>query len=268
MQFPFGSDYISACPVANKLLISACKYYEPRHDKTNKMSVRPAKTQISLGIRLVWLESSLFAWRTLWSLANHWAHSEDSDQTRRMPRLIWVFAGRKITLLVLSCRGSYFKSIWSYWNNMSSTVSEKRTLLSCGLRSFKGACAPTQTVQRRVALCLRFVSWLCERTAKALARLHVCAGSSDHWLFAYVISNFFDSSWLICCVSNILISIIQSNMNQFSAQCLGWNIEYVRRFNEITVLKNKPYSCGIFWCFEHNRLLTFSNYIFEFSADR
>ena len=27
---------------------------EPRHDKTNKMSVRPAKTQISLGIRLVW----------------------------------------------------------------------------------------------------------------------------------------------------------------------------------------------------------------------
>ena len=24
--------------------------YEPRHDKTNKMAVRPAKTQISLGI--------------------------------------------------------------------------------------------------------------------------------------------------------------------------------------------------------------------------
>ena len=27
--------------------------YEPRHDKTNKMNVRPAKTQISLGIRPV-----------------------------------------------------------------------------------------------------------------------------------------------------------------------------------------------------------------------
>ena len=25
--------------------------FEPRHDKTNKVSVRPAKTQISLGIR-------------------------------------------------------------------------------------------------------------------------------------------------------------------------------------------------------------------------
>ena len=26
---------------------------EPRHDKTNKVTVRPVKTQISLGIRLV-----------------------------------------------------------------------------------------------------------------------------------------------------------------------------------------------------------------------
>ena len=35
--------------------------YEPRHDKTNKVSVRPAKTQISLGIHPVWSESSLCA---------------------------------------------------------------------------------------------------------------------------------------------------------------------------------------------------------------
>ena len=35
--------------------------YEPRNGKTNKMSVRPAKTQISLGIRTVWSESSLSA---------------------------------------------------------------------------------------------------------------------------------------------------------------------------------------------------------------
>ena len=27
-------------------------------------------------------------------IATHWAHSEDSDQTGRRPRLIWVFAGR------------------------------------------------------------------------------------------------------------------------------------------------------------------------------
>ena len=64
---------------------------EPRHDKTNNVAVHPAKTQISLAICPVWLESSLSAWRKLRSLATHWAHSEDSDQTGRMPRLIWVF---------------------------------------------------------------------------------------------------------------------------------------------------------------------------------
>ena len=40
------------------------------------------------------------------TLVTHWAHSEDSDQTERMPRLIWVFAGRTIILLVLSWGGS------------------------------------------------------------------------------------------------------------------------------------------------------------------
>ena len=33
--------------------------FEPWHDKTNKVTVRPAKTQISLGICPVWSESSL-----------------------------------------------------------------------------------------------------------------------------------------------------------------------------------------------------------------
>ena len=61
--------------------------------KPTKWHVRPAKTQISLGIRPVWSESSLSAWRKLGSLATHWAHSEDSDQIGLMPRLIWVFTG-------------------------------------------------------------------------------------------------------------------------------------------------------------------------------
>ena len=51
--------------------------YEPRLDKTNKVTGRPAKTQFSLGIRQVWSESSMSAWRKLGSLATHWAHSED-----------------------------------------------------------------------------------------------------------------------------------------------------------------------------------------------
>ena len=79
--------------------------YEPRHDKTNKMSVRPAKTQISLGIRPVWSESSLCA--QLVAKDPSFLHADSVDQTGRMPRLTWVFAGRTAILLVLSCRGWY-----------------------------------------------------------------------------------------------------------------------------------------------------------------
>ena len=63
---------------------------------TTKSTKRPecqVKTQISLGTCPIWSESSLTAWRKLGSLATHWAHTEDSDQTWRMSRLIWVFAG-------------------------------------------------------------------------------------------------------------------------------------------------------------------------------
>ena len=86
--------------------------------KPTKWHVRPAMTQISLGIHPVWSESSLSAWRKLGSIgsipnfkfihfsgytitynymryntisntlvATHWTHSDDSDQTERMPRL-------------------------------------------------------------------------------------------------------------------------------------------------------------------------------------
>ena len=77
----------------------SCQLYQTsekmsRHmTKPTKWPVRTAKTRISLGIRPVWSEPSLSTWRNLGSLAIHWAHSKDSDQTGRMPRLIWVFAG-------------------------------------------------------------------------------------------------------------------------------------------------------------------------------
>ena len=75
--------------------------------KQTEWHVRSAKTQISLGIRPVWSESLLSAWRKLGSLASHWAHSEDSDQTGWMPRLIWVFVGHTVIMLVMSWGGSY-----------------------------------------------------------------------------------------------------------------------------------------------------------------
>ena len=51
--------------------------HEPQHEKTNKVAAHPAKTQISLGIRPVWPESSLSTRRTPGSLATYWAHCED-----------------------------------------------------------------------------------------------------------------------------------------------------------------------------------------------
>ena len=94
---------------------------EPPHDKTSKMTVRPAKTQVSLGICPVWSESSLC---TQWvAKAPSFLHvdSEDSDQTGRMPRLIWVFAGCTATLLVLSWGGSsiFIHSFLSVYMSMT-----------------------------------------------------------------------------------------------------------------------------------------------------
>ena len=68
--------------------------------------MRPAKTQISLGIRPVWPEYSLYTQWVAKDPSFLHADSEDSDQTGQMPRLIWVFAGRTTTLLVLSWGGS------------------------------------------------------------------------------------------------------------------------------------------------------------------
>ena len=76
-------------------------------DQPGHPPVYPAKTQISLGIHPVWSESSLYSqWVAKGPMFLH-ADSKDSDQTGRMPRLIWIFAGCTLILLVLSCRGSY-----------------------------------------------------------------------------------------------------------------------------------------------------------------
>ena len=58
---------------------------EPAHDKTNKMTCaqRRLRSEYSLGAK----------WQANDPVFLH-ADSEDSDKTGRMPRLIWIFAGR------------------------------------------------------------------------------------------------------------------------------------------------------------------------------
>ena len=69
------------------------------------MSVRQAKTQISLGIRPVWSESSLFAQWVAKDPSFLHADSEDwSDWVDAQADLSLRWA--HLSLLVLSCRGS------------------------------------------------------------------------------------------------------------------------------------------------------------------
>ena len=77
------------------------------------MAVLPAKTQISLGIRPVRSESSLCARWVAKGPSFHHADSEDSDQSGLMPRLIWVFAGCTVILLVFYVTAHIQCSPWA-----------------------------------------------------------------------------------------------------------------------------------------------------------
>ena len=121
--------------------VSFFSYMSRLMTKPTKWHRRPAETQISLGIRRVWSESSLSAWRNLGSLAAHRAHSEDSDQTRRMPRLSWVFARRTVILLVLLWGGSYvhvFSFAFSILLSCVSLSSSKSSCLESGAKYHLG----------------------------------------------------------------------------------------------------------------------------------
>ena len=83
-------------------------WYELPHNKTTKWPVRPAKTWISLGICPVWLESLLCTHWVANDLRFLHVHSEDSDQTGQMHKLIRVYARLHVILLVLSCAASHF----------------------------------------------------------------------------------------------------------------------------------------------------------------
>ena len=90
------------------------------------VTVRLAKTQISLGIRPVWSESSLCTQWVAKDPSYLHADNEDVDQTGRMPRLVWVFAGHTLILLVLSCRGSIFLKFAPIWYGCRNTFNSKK----------------------------------------------------------------------------------------------------------------------------------------------
>ena len=85
------------------------------------------------GICPVWSQSSLFAWRKLRSLATHWAHSKDSDQTGQMPSLVWVFAGH-------TCHFVGFVMHWLIYvaSRLSSGIKAKNLIRLHGYPNWSG----------------------------------------------------------------------------------------------------------------------------------
>ena len=93
------------------------------------MTVRPAKTQISLGIRPVWSESSLCAqWITKNPSFLH-ADSEVSNQTGRMPRLIWVVAGRTCHFVGFIMGRLIFCLSWFLYLKLCKTCKKYKNIL-------------------------------------------------------------------------------------------------------------------------------------------
>ena len=95
--------------------------FELPHDKSNKMNCAPSEDSDQPGHPPSLTESSLSAWSKPGSLAPHWAHKEDSDQTVRMHKLNWVFTGHTsnfVCFVMLSpisyfARNIFDESIWS-----------------------------------------------------------------------------------------------------------------------------------------------------------
>ena len=89
---------------------------EPGHNKTNKVTVCPAKFQISLGICPVWSESSLCAWWVAKHQSFLHADSKDSvDQT--------------VILLVLPCHGSIKTGVKPYNSPYCTVIRSCRNIL-------------------------------------------------------------------------------------------------------------------------------------------
>ena len=118
-------------PVQNRndtISVSLCSFVSSYADLLGHMSrnmrkhtfvhVRPTKTQINLRIRAIWSESSSSVCRNFASWSSRNEPSEVSDQTARMRRMVWFFAGR-----AYACRqiqsvwtSLYFGCVWYIYN--------------------------------------------------------------------------------------------------------------------------------------------------------
>ena len=158
-------------------LLKAASYLSHLMTKPTKWPVHPAKTRISLGIRPVWSEPLLSAWRKLGSLATHWVQSRDSDLTGQMPRLIWVFAGRIFILVGFVMRRLIltYLHVFIFECCSDSFILKNQSSTVMILRFWTNR--PGQTVQTQIRLLLE------EQSDQGL---HCCNSSCIFWHYSKV----------------------------------------------------------------------------------
>ena len=121
-------------------------------------------------------KSSLSAWRKLGSLATHWAHREDSDQIGRMPRLIWVSAGRTCHFVGFVVR--QLICWWSVFSQLLIVSVEKQNNWARAWQNQQNIVRPTNTLIRVFAVCMK-KHWDLDYPMSAQQRLW-----SESWLGA------------------------------------------------------------------------------------
>ena len=164
------------------------------HDKANKVTVRPAKTQISLGIRQVWSESSLYAQWVAKDPSFLHADSEDPDQTGRFVGFVmkWLISDNS------TLKGTWTVSELDGLIIVKTNAIQLLDMIIIGprqanwcLRAFRHdkfqLRMPSHSEGPGIWLSVwRFLLIHClyERAAKVLARLRGCAGSPEPSLLA------------------------------------------------------------------------------------
>ena len=100
---------------------------EPPHDKTNKMICALSEDFDQPGHPPNLIRVLVVRMKKLGSLATHWVLSEDSYQTGRMPRMIWVFTGHTchfvgFVMRPLKCGIIFYLSsqFWNHWGKRTS----------------------------------------------------------------------------------------------------------------------------------------------------
>ena len=190
------------------LVPDGSRWYEPPHDKTNRISCAPSKDSDQSGHPPSLFRAFAVSMKKAVSLATYWAHSIGSDQTGRL----WVFAGRTVILLVLSLGSSYVYGpvrlcwLWAHQRFIKMELTGfkasreiymvlfdlRKLILQTGMRSH-----PVRLDVWFLVGPIIYFHTLWVRTAKGLASLCGCAGSPEPSLDACVIKYHNLMSWLI-----------------------------------------------------------------------